>query len=383
MPAILSRKRKAESDIEFSPPTSSASDVISSSCDNTPSTIPSSDDNEEEMSCEEIIPSTFSRFRDLTSVMKKASLLTCKRKSPLPDLNWADQKDLWHSLVLKDALYPRDYKVLRNHPELDARMWTILLDWLSEVCEVYRLHRETFYLARDYIHRYLIAKPNVPQNQLQLLGTTALFVASKMEEIYPPHMEQFAYVTDGACTVEEIRLQELNLLMTLKWSLSPITIIQWLNIYLQLAFVENEENFIQPGKYPRLMFVQICQVLDLCTLDLECFRFSYSLLSASAIAHFISKETAVHVSNLGWDQILPCFTWMKPFVEAAFEESVTNLKQFSDQEQRVWHDIQTHSVSMKLYGIAQEKQKHAVQRSSPSLAITQLTPPLSEKNVKV
>lgn len=46
---------------------------------------------------------------------------------------------------------------------------------------MYRLHRETFYLAQDYIHRYLIAKPDLPKNCLQLLGATALFVAAKME----------------------------------------------------------------------------------------------------------------------------------------------------------------------------------------------------------
>ena len=34
-------------------------------------------------------------------------------------------------------------------------MRSILLDWLTEVCEVYKLHRETFYLAVDFVDRYL------------------------------------------------------------------------------------------------------------------------------------------------------------------------------------------------------------------------------------
>lgn len=41
----------------------------------------------------------------------------------------------------------------------------------------------------------------------------------------------------------------------------------------------------------------IFQVLDLCILDVESLKFSYSVLSASAIAHFMSKETAMHVSG--------------------------------------------------------------------------------------
>ena len=45
-----------------------------------------------------------------------------------------------------------------------------------------------------------------------MIGITALFVASKIEEIYPPKLMEFAYVTDGACTEDQILTQELLLL---------------------------------------------------------------------------------------------------------------------------------------------------------------------------
>lgn len=50
-----------------------------------------------------------------------------------------------------------------------------------QVCEVYRLHRETFYLAADFIDRYLSARNDVQKYQLQLTGVTALFIAAKLE----------------------------------------------------------------------------------------------------------------------------------------------------------------------------------------------------------
>ena len=68
-------------------------------------------------------------------------------------------------------------------------------DWLIEVCEVYRLHRETFYLAVDFIDRFLGVAPAVPKNRLQLIGVTCLFIGAKIEEIYPPKLPEFAYVT--------------------------------------------------------------------------------------------------------------------------------------------------------------------------------------------
>ena len=46
---------------------------------------------------------------------------------------------------------------------------------------VYRLHRETYYLALDFVDRYLSEKTNIPKQRLQLIGTTALFIAAKME----------------------------------------------------------------------------------------------------------------------------------------------------------------------------------------------------------
>lgn len=52
-----------------------------------------------------------------------------------------------------------------------------------QVCEVYRLHRETFYLATDFVDRYMSLRDNVQKYQLQLIGVTALFIAAKLEVI--------------------------------------------------------------------------------------------------------------------------------------------------------------------------------------------------------
>ena len=81
-----------------------------------------------------------------------------------------------------------------------------------QVCEVYRLHRETFYLSTDFIDRFLSKQSNIQKSTLQLIGITALFIAAKLEEIYPPKLAEFAYVTDGACTEDEILDQELIIL---------------------------------------------------------------------------------------------------------------------------------------------------------------------------
>ncbi|XP_037909396.1 G1/S-specific cyclin-E isoform X2 [Hermetia illucens] len=158
------------------------------------------------------------------------------RACPLPALSWANALDVWKVMCQKDeaACAERSARMLENHPGLQPRMRAILLDWLIEVCEVYKLHRETYYLAVDYLDRYLSGNKKIQKTHLQLIGITCLFVAAKVEEIYPPKIGEFAYVTDGACQEEDILQQELLLLKALDWNISPVTILGWLGVYMQL-----------------------------------------------------------------------------------------------------------------------------------------------------
>jgi len=48
-------------------------------------------------------------------------------------------------------------------------------------------------MSVNLIDRYL-AVENLPSDKLQLLGIASLFIASKYEEIYPPHMKEYIKV---------------------------------------------------------------------------------------------------------------------------------------------------------------------------------------------
>lgn len=49
------------------------------------------------------------------------------------------------------------------------------------MCEVYKLHRETFYLAQDFFDRYMATQQDVVKTLLQLIGISSLFIAAKLE----------------------------------------------------------------------------------------------------------------------------------------------------------------------------------------------------------
>lgn len=129
---------------------------------------------------DQIEPESWSDLRNMTCFMTPSTSGQSKRE-PLPAFNWANGSKVWSIMCYKDqkTLKDRDPELFTRHRTLQPRMRAILLDWLIEVCEVYKLHRETYYLAMDFIDRYLSTHDNVPKNQLQLMGITCLFIAAK------------------------------------------------------------------------------------------------------------------------------------------------------------------------------------------------------------
>ncbi|XP_066569781.1 G1/S-specific cyclin-E1 [Amia ocellicauda] len=312
--------------------------------------------------------------------MLKNIFVTPTRSSPLPVLCWANKDDVWNNLLKKDKTYPRDNRFLERHPHLQPKMRAILLDWLMEVCEVYKLHRETFYLAQDFFDRFMATQMNVVKTRLQLIGISSLFIAAKLEEIYPPKLHQFAYVTDGACTEDEILDMELIIMKELKWSLSPLTTMSWLNIYMQVAYLKDTSEVLIP-QYPQATFVQIAELIDLCTLDVRCLDFSYGVLAASALFHFSSLELVQKVSGFQWQDLEKCVKWMVPFAVSIREVGSSEMKTFKGISADDMHNIQTHPPFLETLDKAyayQAVESEQNQRSPvPSGVLT--PPPSSEK----
>ena len=71
--------------------------------------------------------------------------------------------------------------------DVNAKMRAILVDWLVEVSEEYKLCADTLYQAVNYIDRFLTLQPT-QRSQLQLIGVTCMWLAAKYEEIYPPNV---------------------------------------------------------------------------------------------------------------------------------------------------------------------------------------------------
>lgn len=121
-------------------------------------------------------------------------------------------------LSLEPASLPNpDY--MEHQDELEWKTRSILVDWLIEVHTRFHLLPETLFLAINIIDRFLSEKV-VQLDRVQLVGITAMFIASKYEEVLSPHVGNFKHVADNGFSESEILSAERFILQTLEYDLS-------------------------------------------------------------------------------------------------------------------------------------------------------------------
>ena len=128
---------------------------------------------------------------------------------------------------------------MSKQPDISHSMRSILVDWLVEVGEEYKLQTETLYLAVSYIDRFL-SYMSVQRSKLQLVGTAAMFIASKYEEIYPPDVGEFVYITDDTYNKKQVLRMEHLVLKVLGFDLSAPTANVFLSQMCQLSKSEEK-----------------------------------------------------------------------------------------------------------------------------------------------
>jgi len=190
-------------------------------------------------------------------------------------------------------------------------MRTILLDWVMEVSQEFALGRETMHLACNYVDRVLtlcarnsgggraLHKEFINRKNLQLLGVTCLSIASKLEEIYPPNVVDFASTTDDAYTTVEIDQMERIVLQELEWFLQPQTPFSWLKLFVKLVSREihgahSHKDVAQSELKMRQVlsvnfFTRVMEIVDMAMLDITFLQFYPSALAASAMLHVRSE----------------------------------------------------------------------------------------------
>ncbi|KAL5074279.1 hypothetical protein RYX36_013263 [Vicia faba] len=185
----------------------------------------------------------------------------------------------------------------RLQHDISPRMRGILIDWLVEVSEEYKLVPDTLYLTVNLIDRFL-STCLIQKHKLQLLGVTCMLIASKYEEISAPRVEEFCFITDNTYTKEEVVKMEKEVLSLLRFQLSVPTTKTFLRRFIQAA----QSSY----KDPRVELEFLANYLaELTLVEYSFLQFLPSLVAASAV--FLARWTLNH-SEHPWTPTLEHYT---------------------------------------------------------------------------
>ncbi|GLT58876.1 hypothetical protein SLA2020_317370 [Shorea laevis] len=195
----------------------------------------------------------------------------------------SDIYEYLHEMEVDPKRRPLPDYLEKVQTDVSANMRGILVDWLVEVAEEYKLVSDTLYFTVSYIDRFLSLKP-LNRQKLQLLGVSSMLIASKYEEISPPNVEDFCYITDNTYTKEEVVTMEADILKALKFELGSPTIKTFLRRFTRVAQEDFKASSLQ------LEFLGY-YLAELSLLDYGCVKFLPSLVAASVIflARFIIR----------------------------------------------------------------------------------------------
>lgn len=187
---------------------------------------------------------------------------------------------------------------LQYQPEVNEKMRMILIDWLIDVHLKFKLHHETVFLAVNLIDRYLSCvntKHNpttyVPRAQLQLVGVSAILLAAKYEEIWPPEVKECVHISANTYTREDIIKMERSICTALSFRLTVPTAYPFATRLLTV--LESDANCFGPEIEPvsstvrkerfALLRNAVGYYLEHAMLDYKCLLFTPSQVGNAAV----------------------------------------------------------------------------------------------------
>ena len=193
--------------------------------------------------------------------------------------------DICDELFKNEDKYLVDPKYMSNQSDINHRMRAILIDWLIDVHLKYKLVPQTMYIAVNLIDRYL-EKNDTNRAKLQLVGVTAMFIACKYEEIYPPDLKDFVYITDGAYVKADVLNMEYKMLKYLEFNITFPT--QW-----SIFEIYKKKLDLNDKAFKLAWFL-----MELCLINYKILKFKMSTIAASAILIAI-KTLGLYRNNFG------------------------------------------------------------------------------------
>lgn len=186
---------------------------------------------------------------------------------------------------------------LDDHKQINHKMRTILIDWINEVQYQYKLEIDTYHMTVSIIDRYLQLVTDTPKKELQLVGVTAMFIASKYEELFPPDIDDFVYITDETYKKKQILDMEKRIVKVLDFHLGKPLPTHFLRRFSKAAKASDKNH--QCAKY----------LIEMASIDYDTAHYRPSEIAAAAL--YISLclfPVANSIEPTVWNKTLQHYT---------------------------------------------------------------------------
>ncbi|KAI9160579.1 hypothetical protein LWI28_009625 [Acer negundo] len=178
--------------------------------------------------------------------------------------------EIYQYYWIMEAQNPLPGNYMSIQTDITPLMRGILINWLIEVHFKFELMQETLYLMVTLLDRYL-SQVQIKKNEMQLVGLTALLLASKYEDFWHPRIKDLISVSAESYTRDHMLRMEKLMLKTLKFRLNVPTPYVFMLRFLKAAQSDT--------KLEHLAFY----LIELSLVEYEALKFKPSLLCASAI----------------------------------------------------------------------------------------------------
>ncbi|KAE8229450.1 hypothetical protein CF326_g5581 [Tilletia indica] len=211
---------------------------------------------------------------------------------------YAEEVFAYMSQCEKTTMANPHYMDFQNEMDWSLRM--TLVDWLMQIHVRFHMLPETLWIAINLADRFLSVRV-VSLPKLQLVGVTAMFIASKYEEIMAPTLdEMISLMTASSYTRDEILKGERIVLSTLDFNVS-----KYCSPYSWVRRISKADEYDVQTR-------TLCKFLIECTLlDHRFLRVKPSTIAA--IGMFLAKkmlggewnDAFVYYSGFTAEQLLP------------------------------------------------------------------------------
>lgn len=218
--------------------------------------------------------------------------------------------------------------------EITASMRRVVAEWVMDLCEEQNCQEEVSLLCLSYMDRFL-SMVSIRKTQLQILATACLLLASKLRE--PNYkalpVELLVFYTDHSITKKDLIRWELLVLSRLKWDVSTVTPLDFLELLLCRLPIENKkchdisiekvrkhaQAFISLAAREHYFSNYTASTVAASSIAASLSGLKWDLRSGQSIRHLINRFT--DLTGVEQDHIFDCMGKM----EALFQEQRRRL----------------------------------------------------------